>query len=106
MPGPAHIGGFYLLMVLLVAAAATAAGARPAIWLGRLAVEAFLGLLGIEPASLDAPIWTYVVIARRGLGLPPLMGLPPADQGQPDHGAGSHRPPRRRGSHPVRPRGC
>jgi putative ABC transport system permease protein len=64
-------------MTLLVAAAATLLALGPAILLGRVAVENFLGFLGIEPASLAAPWWTYLVVLALGLGLPPLMALIP-----------------------------
>jgi len=74
---PRHIGGLYLLMVLLVAAVATALAAAPALWLGRLAVKTFLGFLGIQPGSLNAPIWTIAVVLAAGLLLPVLMTLPP-----------------------------
>ncbi|HZM80877.1 MAG TPA: ABC transporter permease [Candidatus Limnocylindrales bacterium] len=73
---PRHIGGLYLLMVLLVAATATALAAAPAIWLGRLAVKTFLGFLGIQPDNPSAPIWTVMVVLAAGLLLPVLMALP------------------------------
>jgi putative ABC transport system permease protein len=72
-----RIGRIYLVMTLLVAAAATLLALAPAISLGRLAVDQFLGMLGIQPASLAAPWWTYAVVLALGLGLPPLMALVP-----------------------------
>jgi putative ABC transport system permease protein len=75
--GSSRIGRLYLAMTLLVAAAATLLALGPAILLGRVAVENFLGFLGIEPASLAAPWWTYLVVLALGLGLPPLMALIP-----------------------------
>jgi putative ABC transport system permease protein len=75
--GSSRIGRLYLAMTLLVAAAATLLALGPAILLGRVAVENFLGFLGIEPASLAAPWWTYLVVLALGLGLPPLMALMP-----------------------------
>jgi putative ABC transport system permease protein len=72
-----HIGRLYLAMTLLVAAAATLLALGPAILLGRVAVGTFLGFLGIQPASLAAPWWTYVVVVVAGLVLPPLLALIP-----------------------------
>ena len=72
-----RIGRLYLAMTLLVAAAATLLALAPAIVLGRVAVGTFLGFLGIRPASLAAPWWTYAVIVAAGLGLPPLLALLP-----------------------------
>jgi len=72
-----RIGRLYLAMTLLVALAATLLALGPAILLGRVAVDNFLGFLGIEPASLAAPWWTYAVVLAVGLGLPPLMALMP-----------------------------
>jgi len=72
-----HIGRLYLAMTLLVAAAATLLALAPAILLGRVAVGNFLGFLGIEPVSLAAPRWTYLVVLAVGLGLPPLLALIP-----------------------------
>ncbi|MDQ3717018.1 MAG: FtsX-like permease family protein [Actinomycetota bacterium] len=72
-----RIARLYLAMTLLVAGAATLLALAPAILLGRVAVGNFLGFLGIEPASLSAPWWTYVVVLAVGLGLPPLMALIP-----------------------------
>jgi len=72
-----RIGRLYLAMTLLVAAAATLLALAPAILIGRAGVSAILGFLGIEPDSLAAPWWTYVVVLAAGLGLPPLMALVP-----------------------------
>jgi putative ABC transport system permease protein len=73
----ARIGRLYLAMTLLVAGAATLLALAPAVPLGRVAVGEFLGFLGIQPTSLAAPWWTYVVVLAVGLGLPPLLALPP-----------------------------
>ncbi len=75
--GSVRIGRLYLAMTLLVAVAATLVALAPAVLLGRLAVGNFLGFLGIEPASLVAPWWTYLAVLTIGLGLPPLMALVP-----------------------------
>jgi putative ABC transport system permease protein len=72
-----RIGRLYLAMTLLVAAAATLLALAPAIVLGRVAVGTFLGFLGIQPASLAAPWWTYAVVIAVGLGLPPVLALLP-----------------------------
>jgi putative ABC transport system permease protein len=72
-----RIGRLYLAMTLLVAVAATLLALAPAILLGRVAVENFLGFLGIQAASLAPPWWTYLVVLAIGLGLPPLMALVP-----------------------------
>jgi len=72
-----RIGRLYLAMTLLVAGAATLLALAPAILLGRVAVENFLGFLGIEPTNLSAPGWTYAVVLAVGLGLPPLMAVIP-----------------------------
>jgi putative ABC transport system permease protein len=61
----------------LVALAATLLALAPAILLGRVAVENFLGFLGIEPASVAAPWWNYLAVVAVGLLLPPLMALIP-----------------------------
>jgi putative ABC transport system permease protein len=73
----ARIGHLYLAMTLLVAVAATLLALAPAILLGRVAAENILGFLGIQPASLAAPWWTYLTVLAAGLGLPPLMALTP-----------------------------
>jgi putative ABC transport system permease protein len=73
----ARIGCLYLAMTLLVAVAATLLALAPAILLGRVAAENILGFLGIQPASLAAPWWTYLTVLAAGLGLPPLMALTP-----------------------------
>ncbi len=72
-----RIGRLYLAMTLVVAAAAALLALAPAVLLGRVAVGSFLGFLGIQPASLAAPGWTYAVVLAVGLGLPPLMALIP-----------------------------
>ena len=73
----ARIGRLYLAMTLVVAATATLLALAPAILLGRVAVGTFLGFLGIQPTSLAAPWWTYVVVVVAGLVLPPLLALAP-----------------------------
>jgi putative ABC transport system permease protein len=72
-----RVGRLYLAMTLLVAAAAALVALAPAVLLGRVAVKQFLGFLGIEPAGLAAPLWTYAVILAVGLGLPPAVALVP-----------------------------
>jgi putative ABC transport system permease protein len=72
-----RIGRLYLAMTLLVAAAATLLALGPAILIGRAGLQALLGMLGIQPASLAAPWWTYVVVLAVGLGLAPLIALVP-----------------------------
>jgi putative ABC transport system permease protein len=72
-----RIGRLYLAMTLSVAAAATLLALAPAISIGRVLVDQAFGFLGIEPVSLAAPWWTYVVVLAAGLGLPPLMALIP-----------------------------
>jgi putative ABC transport system permease protein len=72
-----RIGRLYLAMTLLVAAAATLLALAPAILLGRGLAGQVFGFLGIEPASLAPAWWTYLVIVAVGLGLPPLLALPP-----------------------------
>ncbi|MGH3935686.1 MAG: ABC transporter permease [Pseudonocardiaceae bacterium] len=61
----------------MVAAAATLLALPPAILVGRAGASGVLGFLGIQAASLTAPMWTYLVILAAGLGLPPLMALVP-----------------------------
>ncbi|MEV4179228.1 ABC transporter permease [Nonomuraea sp. NPDC049709] len=73
----ATIGRYYLVMTLLVAALATLIALGPAIWIGRALLGTLLTTLGIQPESLAAPWWAYVVILVAGLGLPPLIALPP-----------------------------
>ncbi|MEX0629664.1 MAG: FtsX-like permease family protein [Chloroflexota bacterium] len=73
----ARIARLYLAMTLLVAAAATVLAMAPGILIGRAAVSAILGFLGIVPASLAAPGWTYLVVLGAGLILPVLMALVP-----------------------------
>ncbi len=71
------IGRYYLVMTVLVAAAATLIALAPAVWIGRTFLGSLLTTLGIQPVSLAAPWWVYAVILAAGLGLPPLMALPP-----------------------------
>ena len=73
----ARIGRLYLTMTLVVAMAATLLALGPAVLLGRVAVGTFLGFLGVEPASVAAPWWTYLMVLGVGLGLPPLMAVIP-----------------------------
>jgi putative ABC transport system permease protein len=72
-----HIGRFYLAMTVLVAAAATLLAVWPAVLLSQGRVASLLGILGIQPTSVAAPGWTYVVVVAVGLALPPLVALPP-----------------------------
>jgi putative ABC transport system permease protein len=72
-----RIGRFYVAMTLLVAAAATVLAIGAAIWAGRELAGRLLEILGIQPVSLAAPLWTYLVITLVGLGLPPLLALVP-----------------------------
>jgi putative ABC transport system permease protein len=72
-----RIGRLYLAMTLLVALGATLLALPAAVLLARVAVGQFLGFLGIQAGSLAAPGWTYVVVLAVGLGLPPLLALPP-----------------------------
>jgi putative ABC transport system permease protein len=74
---PGRIVRYYLTMTLLVAAAATLLALAPAALISRLGGERLLGILGILPASLAAPAWTYPVTVAAGLGLPPLIALIP-----------------------------
>ncbi|MFC5826103.1 ABC transporter permease [Nonomuraea insulae] len=71
------IGRLYLVMTLLVAAVATLIALAPAVVIGRGFLGTLLAMLGIQPAGLAAPWWAYAVILAAGLGLPPLMALPP-----------------------------
>jgi putative ABC transport system permease protein len=73
----AHIIRLYLAMTLVVAVAATLLAVAPAILLGQFQVYEFLRFLGIQPVSLAAPWWTYIVLLAVGFGLPPLMALLP-----------------------------
>jgi putative ABC transport system permease protein len=71
------IGRFYLLMTLVVAAAATLLALPLTILFGRVALDAFVDLAGVDAVSLSARWWVYVAIPAIGLGLPPLMALIP-----------------------------
>jgi putative ABC transport system permease protein len=72
-----RIGRGYLTMTLLVALWATLLALAPAVLLGRVLVGRFLGMLGIQAASLQAPWWAYLVVLAVGLGLPVLLALLP-----------------------------
>ncbi|MFC7614330.1 FtsX-like permease family protein [Actinokineospora soli] len=72
-----RIAGLATATTLVVAATATALALGPAVLLGRSAVGLFLGFLGVRPAELGAPWWTYALVVALGLGLPPLMALRP-----------------------------
>jgi putative ABC transport system permease protein len=72
-----RIGRLYLTMTLLVAAAATPLALGPAVLLGRAGSSMLLGMLGVQPVSLAAPWWAFVVIVAVGLVLPPLLALLP-----------------------------
>lgn len=73
----APIGRFYLSMTLLVAVTATLLALGPAVLIGRLGLQRFLGFLGIQPVSVAPPWWSYVVVLAVGMGLPTLMALIP-----------------------------
>jgi putative ABC transport system permease protein len=75
--GAGRIGRFYLAMTLLVAVVATAAALPFIILLGSAFAPNILSFLGIEPASLRAAWWTYLVVAGVGLLLPVLMAVVP-----------------------------
>jgi putative ABC transport system permease protein len=75
--GAGRIGRFYLAMTLLVAVAATAAALPFIVLLGSAFAPNVLSFLGIEPASLRAAWWTYLVVAGVGLLLPVLMAVVP-----------------------------
>lgn len=72
-----RIGRQYLFMTLIVAALATALAVVPAVLIGRVGLEAFLGFLGITATSLAAPWWAYLIVVVVGLGLPPLIASIP-----------------------------
>lgn len=71
------IGRLYLLMTLVVAAAATLVALPLSVLLGRIGLQRFLDLLGVDAVNLGAPWWVYVVILVAGLGLPPMLVLVP-----------------------------
>lgn len=72
-----QIGRLYVAMTLVVAGAATILALVPASAIGQYLLGWLLGMLGVEPLSLAAPWWTFLVVAVLGLGLPPLMALAP-----------------------------
>ncbi|GEM35365.1 hypothetical protein NN3_63720 [Nocardia neocaledoniensis NBRC 108232] len=99
-----RIGRAYLVMVLIVAAAATVLALPVSVWIGKLLVSSLLSMLGIEAASMAAPIWTYAVIIAVGLGLPLLIALVPLLRASRitvraaiDHHGGTARPSRATG---------
>jgi len=72
-----RIGRLYLAMTLMVAGAATLFALAPGILIARALTPNVFGFLGIEPASVAAAWWTYVVVLAAGLVLPLLMALIP-----------------------------
>ncbi len=72
-----RIGRQYLAMTLTVAATATLLALGPAVLIGRAGTSMLMGMLGIEPVSLTAPGWPFLVIVALGLGLPAVMALVP-----------------------------
>ena len=71
------VARLYLSMVLVVAAVATALALPPALLIGRVLLDAVLGMLGIDAVSLAPPWWTVPVVVAVGLGIPPLLALYP-----------------------------
>jgi putative ABC transport system permease protein len=71
------IGRLYVAMTVIVAAVATLLALAPSILIGRTLLNNQFAFLGIQPASIAAPWWAYVVILAVGLGLPPFMALVP-----------------------------
>lgn len=68
----------YLLMTLAIAVTATALAIVPGILFSRVFTIAILnGVLGMDPASLTAPWWMYVVAVASGIGVPLLFALVP-----------------------------
>lgn len=65
----------YLLMTLVIAAAATAVALVPGIVISRALSPAILTLLGVDAASVAAPLWMYVVVIAAGAGVPLLFSL-------------------------------
>lgn len=74
---PGRIGRFYRAMTLLVATVATLVAVPVAILIGRWSVRLFLGMLGIRPVSVGAPVWAYLVVIAVGVAVPPLMASVP-----------------------------
>jgi putative ABC transport system permease protein len=73
-----RIARLYLAMTLLIATAATALALAPGILISRLWASAILnGLLGMDAASLAAPLWMYATVIALGAALPPLLALAP-----------------------------
>lgn len=69
---------FYLLPTLVVSASATAVALAPGILFSRFWVPSVLtGLLGMDAASLVAPVWTYPLVILVGIGVPLLMTMVP-----------------------------
>jgi putative ABC transport system permease protein len=68
----------YLIMTLLVVAVATVLAFLPGIALGRGWAQLLLvGMLNMDPTSLEAPGWTYAAVVVTGVGLPLLVALGP-----------------------------
>ena len=68
----------YLLMTLVVAVAATALAFIPGILISRVWAPAILtGLLGMDAASLTAPMWMYALVIVAGIGVPLAFALIP-----------------------------
>ena len=67
----------YLALTLTVAVTATLLALVPGILISRAFVPAIFDFLGMQPASLAPPWWTYVVALAGGLLLPPVMALIP-----------------------------
>jgi putative ABC transport system permease protein len=72
-----RLGLLYLTMTVAVAGAATLLALGPGIMLGRAFAPRVLRFLGIQPASVAAAWWTYLVLLAAGLVLPVLLALPP-----------------------------
>ncbi|MFX0578359.1 FtsX-like permease family protein [Nocardia nepalensis] len=72
-----RIGRHYLTMIMLIAIAATALAIGPAVLIGRMLDQIIFGFIGIEPATLAAPAWVYLVTIAAGLLLAPVMALIP-----------------------------
>jgi len=68
----------YLTMILLVVAVATAVAFIPGIVLGRgWAQLVLMGMLNMDPTSLEVPWWAYAVVIVLGVGLPLVVALGP-----------------------------